>query len=155
MLPLPMPDPNPVPDAGVEASSKPRLWSAISLSFVATAVAFLLMANQGQVKRGALLGCCCLVLSVAGILRAFGLLKAFDGPPVELRDTCLVALPGEARWIAPAFSVPLALGVLLLGLVVFGPGGLPWLIVAALAILVPASLRRPGLLVFVLVSALY
>src|SRR6185436_2488681 len=75
--------------------------------------------------------------------------------PIELASTSFYALPGEAAWRAPRVSVPVALLVLALVVAILGGHGLPLAIALALLVLLPSALRRPGLLLFVLASALY
>jgi 4-amino-4-deoxy-L-arabinose transferase-like glycosyltransferase len=128
----------------------------MALSVVGGAGVFVLMANQDQVRHGALYGTLLLLLCVGGLLRALGLMRVPDGEsPIALSQTSFYPLPGEPAWAAPRTTVPAALIALALVVAVLGGHGLPWAIALALLLLLPSALRRPGLLVFVLASALY
>ncbi len=113
------------------------------------------MANEGQVHRGPLYGGLCLLIAVLGILKLLGLLGPADASSPHLLETPLGRLPGEASWAAPPVSVPLAVFVLSAGGLALGVDLLPVVILLALACLAPAASRRPALLVFVAVSAIY
>jgi 4-amino-4-deoxy-L-arabinose transferase-like glycosyltransferase len=112
------------------------------------------MAREGQLPHATLLGFVLLLGAVFGLLWAFGLLD----PPedaISLRSTSLFALPGESPWFAPVRTAPgalLALGSIAL---IAGAAQLPYAILAALLVLLLSAVRRPGLLVFVVCSALY
>jgi 4-amino-4-deoxy-L-arabinose transferase-like glycosyltransferase len=129
---------------------------ALVVATLTGAGVFVLMANENQVRHGALYGAVLLLICVGALLRAFGLMRPEDGAqPIELSSTSFYPLPGEAAWAAPRTTVPAALIALVLIAALLGGNGLPWAIVVALLLLVPSALRRPGLLVFVLASALY
>lgn len=115
---------------------------------------FLLMANVGQLAHGTLYGLAAMLVATYGLLEALGFIR--DDPAAKSwRDTVLGRLEGEPVWAQPRVTVPLAV-VLLLGV---GVGGgyeaLPWAIGLSLLALVPPALRRPGLLVFVIVAGIY
>ncbi|MDH5673138.1 MAG: glycosyltransferase family 39 protein [Myxococcales bacterium] len=129
-------------------------WRPLWLSAAAGGACFLLMAREGQLPRGVLWGGLCLALAVVALLRALGLLQA-DAEARPLTDTALGRKPGELPWLSPLPAMAAAL-LLTLGAALIGGGvALPWAIVVALGLLVPAALRRPGLQVFVIGSALY
>jgi len=117
-------------------------------------LSFALMANEGQVRHGALIGGLGLIVCILGLLRALGLLEAREDA-VALSHAAFHAQPGEPAWAAPRVAVLLALIVLIAVSVLFGAAGVPYAIAAALLLLLPGALRRPGLLLFVIVSALY
>jgi 4-amino-4-deoxy-L-arabinose transferase-like glycosyltransferase len=115
---------------------------------------FLVSANDGQIRHGALYGIVLLLGAIFGFLSATGLLTpASDAVP--LSQTTWFPLADEPAWAAPKNTVPIAV-ILLLGLgFFFGPHGLPLAIAIALAVLLVSALRRPALFVFVAASALY
>ena len=131
-----------------------RSWSAGLAILLGGGLAFVLMANDGQLRHGALIGSLGLLVCVGGLLRALGLL-ADRADALALPQTVLHAQDGEPVWAAPRLAVPVALLVLIAICVLFGAAGAPFAIAAALLLLLPAALRRPGLLLFVVVSALY
>jgi 4-amino-4-deoxy-L-arabinose transferase-like glycosyltransferase len=131
-----------------------RLVAVLACAIGGTAL-FMLMANAGQVARGALWGAACLLICVAGLLRAIGMLGGGAEAATGLWATRLGSLTGEPRWLAPLVAAPLALLIVVLGAGLFGGAALPWAIVGALLVLLPAALRRPGLLLFVVASLLY
>ncbi|MFI5306804.1 MAG: glycosyltransferase family 39 protein [Polyangiales bacterium] len=149
-----MSEPSATEPRAVALSMRDRPWRAASLAVGAGAGVFLLMANQDQVRHGTLYGLLLLLLCIGGLLRTLGLLRA-RGEIVPLQATAYYPLPGEAPWAAPRVLVPVAC-IALLGLGLgLGGHGLPWAIAIALLTLLPAALRRPGLLVFVVASLLY
>jgi 4-amino-4-deoxy-L-arabinose transferase-like glycosyltransferase len=119
------------------------------------AVTFLLMAHDGQVARGPLWGALALLVASAGLLLALGLALAHDDDTVALGQAAPGRLEGEPRWTAPGPWVAAAVLIAVVGGMVGGDSALPHVILLALAALVPPALRRPGLLVFVIVSAVY
>jgi 4-amino-4-deoxy-L-arabinose transferase-like glycosyltransferase len=131
-----------------------RNWTAGLAILLGGGLAFVLMANDGQVRHGALIGGLGLLASIAGLLRVLGLLAARQDA-IALPQDALHAQAGEPRWAAPRLAVPAALVALLAIVALFGAAGVPFAIAAALLLLLPAALRRPGLLLFVVVSALY
>jgi 4-amino-4-deoxy-L-arabinose transferase-like glycosyltransferase len=144
--------------AGPEAAPRrPRIaWRPLLLALGAGGGVLLLMANERQLRFGALYGALLLAVCVGATLRAIGLLRAFeDAPPVSLATAWFAPLPGEPAWAAPRTTVPVALIVLAALAAILGGHGLPWAIAAALCVLFVSALRRPGWMVFVVASALY
>jgi 4-amino-4-deoxy-L-arabinose transferase-like glycosyltransferase len=115
---------------------------------------FLLMSNSGQVRHGVAYGTLLLAGTIGGLFAALNLLVQ---PPDarSLRDTAFFPLPGEPRWAAPSWTLGAALVAVVAITAVLGGHGLPIGIGVALAILFVSALRRPGLMVFVVASALY
>jgi 4-amino-4-deoxy-L-arabinose transferase-like glycosyltransferase len=134
---------------------KPRVWKPILLAVAGGAGAFLTMANQDRLPHGALWGGLCVTICVLGIFWACGLLRAQDGEPIPLAATALGVLPGEPGWASPGLAAGIGALVLVAGTTLLGASHLPWLIALALGLCLPAAMRRPGLLVFVIASALY
>ncbi len=132
-----------------------------------------MMSHTGQLVRGALWGIAAIGVAIVGLFGALGLWteereRAEDGEGneagdrnrsrleiVDWRDTALAPLPGEPAALAPMLSLFVAALVLISGGWTYGYAGLPYVIGAALLVLCPAAWRRPGLLVFVVVSAMY
>ncbi|MDD9935912.1 MAG: glycosyltransferase family 39 protein [Myxococcales bacterium] len=147
------PAPAAAPKAGLRQLLKARYRPAL-LALASGTVVFVLMANQDQVPRGTLWGGLALALCVAAMLRTMGEL----GPrsdAIPLAETWLGAMPGERPWLSPLRALPGACALALGAAFVLGAGALPVAILLGLAWLTPAALKRPGLLVFVLVSLLY
>ncbi|MGD8859311.1 MAG: glycosyltransferase family 39 protein [Myxococcales bacterium] len=135
------------------AALRGRLQPAL-LAFVGGAGAFLLMANDRQVPRGALWGGLCMVACVLGLMRLLG----YFSPAPDARalsEAPLARQPGEHPLLAPSRVLPGALALVLAVALFLGGGALPPAIVLMLAWMLPAALRRPGLLVFVLASAIH
>jgi 4-amino-4-deoxy-L-arabinose transferase-like glycosyltransferase len=123
------------------------------LAVVGLVGTFLLMAHAEQLPHGALLGLVTMLLGVRGLLDLTGLLR--DDPDARTwRDSALGRLDGEAVWQQPLVGGGLAIATVLVG-AFLGYDALPYAIALALAALIPASLRRMGLLVFVVVGFLY
>lgn len=118
-----------------------------------TVALFLMMARDGHLPFGQGLGL------VVAVITAWGWATLFVVPRDEQstpwRATAFGALPGEPRWAHLGLGVAAFIVTLLMGLVMGGAEMAPFTIVLSLVLLFPASMRRPGLLVFVGVSALY
>ncbi len=113
------------------------------LGFGAT---FLLMANQGQIPHGPLLGILTMLVGTAGLLDLLGLWTEGGAARIDLRKTALFALEGEPIWMSPVVTVPAALAVLLGGGILGGYDNLPYMVVLAGVLLLVSGLRRPYLL---------
>jgi len=135
------------------ARTRSKLIGSVSGLVCAFGV-FLLMAREGQTPHATLIGTPLLFGAILGLCGALGLLEP---PPdaIPVQKTSLFPLEGEARWQAPIFTLPAACLVLVLLAAALGGRALPYAIVAALLILGLSALRRPGILVFVIASALY
>lgn len=115
---------------------------------------FLLQANQAQLPHGALYGFLLMLGVLLGLFAALGLLGVAEGEK-RLAETSWGALPGEAAWMAPRVTAPVALALVVLCAFLLGGHALPYFIVAALLLLLVSARSRPGLFVFVAVSLLY
>jgi 4-amino-4-deoxy-L-arabinose transferase-like glycosyltransferase len=135
------------------ARSPQRRYAAIAGSLIFGCVVFGLMANEHQLPHGALWGGLSLLACTVFGLRALGLLPRAEAElPALAHRLSLPPLEGEARLLAPSVMLPLVL-LLVLGTALFlGGHGLPYAIALGLLLLVPAALRRPGLLALVVPS---
>lgn len=133
--------------------SRGRRLRGLLLSLASALAVFLMMANEGRVPHGSLWGTLLLLLSLGGLFRAMGLLDPSEQGGVPLRETALFALHAEPAYLPPAVTVPLAFACVFIGLL--APGSLPAALIVGLLLLLPAALRRPGLLLFVVVGLLY
>ncbi len=133
-------------------------WAAATL--LGWGGAFFLMTREtqllvGERHIGLLVGLPLALLGTAGVLGLMGLFQEGRDRALPLGRTVFARLDGEPWWCAPGYGASLAL---LLIFVLAGLGGyhnLTPAILLACAALLPAAWRRPGLLVFVLVSAVY
>jgi len=123
-------------------------------ALLAASGVFMLMARPGHLPHGALWGMLLMGVAIAGTLHALGMLRA-GADALPLPDTLFGPQPGELPWLSPGRAGLVATLVLVMLGPLVGFAGLPWVILAALGLLLPAALRRPGLLVFVGASALY
>ena len=128
-----------------------------AILFLAGALStFLLMANVEQLAAGGWFGLVSLLVAAFGLLEALGLFVAWpDETARSWTETALGRLEGEPFIVQPIVAGPAALLVLVLGSLTVGYAGAAGTILLSLALLVPAALRRPGLLVFVVLAALY
>ncbi len=132
-----------------------RWLKGLSLFALGAGALLVMMARQGHLPHATLWGLAALAVAAFGLLQAFGLLSGDLAAAPPLWRTVGCGKPGEPAWATPRFTVPVAAGLL----AVFGPGlgfaRLPWVIAAALAVLALSAVRRAGLLLFVVASALY
>jgi len=131
-----------------------RIRGVSSLA-VGVTVLFLLMANERQITYGSLYGFIALLISIFGLLDLMGLFTNLPDRVVSIADTPLCRANDEPRWRAPLFTFPIAFVLAVLLLVSLGPEYLPWIIVAALCVVSLSAIRRPALLVLVIVSFIY
>lgn len=110
------------------------------------------MSQDGHISHGPLWGLCSVLVATFGVLELCGLFRALPHDPPMLQGL-LSALPGEAAVLAPRVTVPVAAGLVLLGLLL-GPARLPLTLLLALLVLLASGLRRPALFVFVCASLL-
>ena len=144
----------PPEDEPIASNGPHRIRGGILLG-LGTLAAFLLMANESQVPHGPLWGALAMLVAAGGLLDLLGLLTLDVPDATPLARTAFGRREGEPVWSAPHFTVPVALLLFVGGVVLGGWEGLPFAILASLAALLPSALFRPGLLVFVVVSAMY
>jgi len=135
-----------------------RSWTHLirgSIVFVLASLAlFCLMAMEHQISRGPLVGIALTLVAALGLCDALGMLGgiALPGERIDWRKTWLGPVDGEPMVLAPVVALPVALGVAIVGTIVVSWEQLPFLLTFALALLLPAALRRPSLLVFTVAS---
>ncbi len=144
-------------DGPAKTSARKRRAVVSGFGLLCGAGVFLLMSREGQLPHGTLYGGVLLTGTLLGLFALLNILepKPDDPEPLTLRETSWFGLPGEAAWATPRFTVPVAMIVLIASMLVLGGHSLPLGICLALAVLFVSAVRRPGLLVFVVVSALY
>jgi 4-amino-4-deoxy-L-arabinose transferase-like glycosyltransferase len=143
-----------MPDSPVNTSARKRRYAISGIGLLCGIGVFLLMSHEGQLPHATVYGSVLLVGFVFGLFSMLNLLEPPHGA-VELRDTSWCPLPGEPRWAAPQTTVWAAL-IAISGIVLLFSGhALPYGVCVALAILFVSALRRPGLMVFVVASAMY
>lgn len=132
------------------AQARPRsLPLGLGLCITGTLGSFFLMSQNGRIAGGIGLGLVATLMAAAGLLECLGLLRAHEG---DARVSLLAPKEGEPVWQAPLVTVPLALVIALLSVLVLGPGRLALPLTASLLVLFVSSLRRPALFVFVIAS---
>ncbi|MGB5810343.1 MAG: glycosyltransferase family 39 protein [Polyangiales bacterium] len=136
-----------------DARSLATRRSTVVVASLATVGMTLWMANRDPFPRGVLWGTCIALLAAGAWTRWLVVPRGGTAKVVRWQDTPFGRQPGE-RW-SPLHAAALALAVWSIGLAVGGYDALPLTICLTLACGVPAALRRPGLGVILLVSALY
>ncbi len=126
-----------------------------SLFLVGAGATFVMMANQAQLPHGPLWGIFTMLVATAGALDLLGFFRTVGAEAIPLEKTSWGRLEGEPEWVAPRYTVPVSIAILVGGGLLGGYDHLPWVIAVSLLVLVPPALRRPGLLVFVVMAALY
>jgi len=114
---------------------------------------FFMMSQDAHIAFGPLWGCLTTLVAGLGVLELCGVLRARD-TDLPLLGRLLPPLPGEPAWASPRVTLPLALGITLIGGWIGGPDGLSLPLVLSLLVLFLSSLRRPALFVFVAASLL-
>ncbi len=142
------------------------------LAALGVSALFLQMVHRERLPFGAWIGLASSLVATSGIVGLFGLFTLPGGrPPAPTRDPIRSAereadetapdgprlgrLPGEPLVLSLRVTAPLALAILIGGAAIFGYAGLPITIVVALATLLPSTIRRPALLLVVIVSLVY
>ena len=136
-----------------QKSSKTHLVRGGIIFALGAVVTFLLMANEKTVWHGPLWGILSMAIACVGMLDLLGLLAPTATMPT-LGASLFDSQSDEPAWMSPKFTAPAALLIGLLGGALLGYRFLPFSILAALAVLLPSALRRPGLLVFVIASGI-
>jgi 4-amino-4-deoxy-L-arabinose transferase-like glycosyltransferase len=122
---------------------------------IASIALFCLMALEHQVARGPLWGIGLTFVAALGLCDALGLLvgiAAGAGEQLDWRKTWVAPAEGEPIVLAPMVAIPVAALVAIVGTIVVSWEQLPFLLAGALALLLPAALRRPSLMVFTVAS---
>jgi len=140
--------------SALEPASRRSRQVGAAVFLVGLLLTFLLMANTEQLAHGTLYGLAALLVAVFGLFGLVGMIRR-DPDARLLRDTAFDALEGEPVWMAPRITVPTAAVLLLGGALVGGYTLLPYVIGAALLTLLASAIRRPGMLVFVIVAGIY
>jgi 4-amino-4-deoxy-L-arabinose transferase-like glycosyltransferase len=143
-----------MPDSPVNTSARNRRYAISGLGLICGAGVFLLMSHEGQLRFATVFGTVLLAGTIFGLFAAMNLLEA-RADAISVRETTFYPLPGEPRWAAPIHTVWVAILAISGVALVLGGHSLPLGIGVALAILFISALRRPGLMVFVVASALY
>jgi 4-amino-4-deoxy-L-arabinose transferase-like glycosyltransferase len=154
----------PAADAAAETGPRSRAHLIRGGAIFATGIllTFLVMANSGQLFRGALVGMVTTLVAVIGLLDLLGLLSTDAlrssarelGPAVDWRATPLWHQPGEPLWCAPAITLPVAIVLFTVLALATGIHGMPVTVLATLAVLAVSALRRPAMMVFCVGSAI-
>lgn len=126
------------------------------LCALGSAGAFALMARPGHVPHGALWGGLALCAALLGLFLAFGILRPeLAGEECRSwRESAWGRMPGEARWAAPGWALLAALLTLAISCGLW-PDQLSLAVVLSCVYFLPAAMRRPGLLLMVVVGLLY
>ncbi len=135
-------------------------WQGWLLMVLSLTALFMLMAFHEQLPRGPLWGIGLTLLAtlgfadVMGLLRASSLSEADRATAIDWRATWLGPIDKEPFVLAPVVTIPVALLVAVVGALQPNWSWLPPILILALAILAPAAMRRPSLLVFVVGSGI-
>ncbi len=147
------PPEKPAAKPGPAPKFKPN-WRGIGIFAGGLFATFLLMAHDGQIVRGQLLGIATMAIAAIGLLDMLGLFR--DRPDaVPLATTVFGALENEPVWCSPRVTMTAALCILLAGAIILGYGNMPFVVLAAMAALIPSAIRRPGFLVLIATVAIY
>jgi 4-amino-4-deoxy-L-arabinose transferase-like glycosyltransferase len=132
-----------------------HVWRGATLFVLGGVATFLMMANESQLPRGPLWGTLAMLLCTGGLLDLLGMLQAKSvDEGVPLARTDLGRREGEPLWATPRITLPVAVAIVFVGGPVLGYARLPYVLVAALLVLLGPALRRPGWLVFVVGGAI-
>jgi 4-amino-4-deoxy-L-arabinose transferase-like glycosyltransferase len=124
---------------------------ALIVAIAMTGAMALWMANREPFAFGPLWGA--LITFVATTAWVAWLVPTSGGVATGWRDTALGKRQGEA--LSPVASAAIAMTALLAGALIGGYEHLPITILVALLCLVPPAVRRPGLLVMIVICAVY
>ncbi len=116
---------------------------------------FLIMAYHEQVPRGPLWGILLTLAATLGFADVMGVLRVSSLSPadrekaIDWRKTWLAPIDREPMVLAPIVTIPLGIAIAVAGALQPSWAALPGFMLAAILVLAPAAIRRPGLLVFV------
>ena len=130
---------------------QPKNVASLITALMATIGMVLWMANREPFAFGPLWGT--LIALLATTAWVAWLVPTPPGTAFSWHETTWGKRPGER--LSPLACAGLALAVLVIGMTIGGYEGLPITITLALLCLVPAGLRRPGLLVMIAICAIY
>ncbi len=122
---------------------------------IGAALTFLLQSYHGQLQHGSLIGFATVVMTALGILDFLGLLSLDDPDAIDWKETVFGQRDDEPIFAQPKVAGPLAAAILLIGGIGGGYEVLPYAILLSLASLIPCAIRRPGLVVFIVVAGIY
>ena len=145
------PDP---PEAGPPRAGRRLVQIAGAMTAVGATALFLLMSHVEQLPHGALFGLVALLVTVAGSLGLAGLWQR-DPDALPVGQTVFGQLEGEPAMFALGRTLPAAMLIAILGALMGGYDAMTYVVIAALLALVPSALRRPGVMTFVIVGAIY
>ena len=134
-----------------------QIARGVGLTLLGALPLFVIMSLDHKIARGPLWGILATFVLALGVLDWLGL---FTPTERELagarpwRETWIAPEKGEPFFLAPVVAIPVAALLVVFGALFAAWAALPWIIIAALACLVPAAIRRPGLLVFTFGSAI-
>jgi 4-amino-4-deoxy-L-arabinose transferase-like glycosyltransferase len=149
----PASEPNTVAASETPLSRPRNLKLGVALTALGSALSFLMMSSDKQLVCGPLWGAIAMTIAAAGVLELFGLLRA-TASDESLAAKLFAPHVGEARYLAPRVTLPVALAIVLLGLVTLGPWHMFWPLVVAHIVMLGSALRRPALFVLVACSLL-
>lgn len=135
----------------MDRNRAPKTRIALIIAVLGTVVMALWMANREPFSFGPLWGT--LIALVTTTAWVAWVVPIPQGAVISWRETALGPQPGER--LAPMASAGLALAVMLVGASIGGYERLPITILLALLCFVPPALRRPGLLVMIVICAIY
>lgn len=148
------------PPAATPRAAGTARWPGWALMLTGLVGLFLLMAYHEQVPRGPLWGIGLTLLATLGFVDVMGLLRASSldeadrASAIDWRKTWLAPIDAEPLFLAPAVAIPVAFVIAVIGALQPNWQSLPIFLIAALAMLAPAAMRRPALLVFVVGSGI-
>ena len=141
-------EPSPSASGAARAPRPHSLKLGIGLTALGSAASFVMMSSDQQLVSGPLWGAIAIFVAACGVLELCGLLRALPDDEA-LAPRLFAPLPDEAAYCAPRVTVPVALAITALGLLVLGPWAMFWPLVLAHLVLLASALRRPALFAYV------